>query len=155
MNGTWPQRILTRQFTAVDGRPQEEKRMQFRLTIDIGAEPSQIILAGQLHGLATLLWTTTEPLHPIEAQGVTDPRTMATVGKWEIVEEPKAGKTLADFANSGKLFKRPMHRNPYGFTAGSDHLREIRGGGTKNTFVDFARLTAEDLMATDWQEVTV
>ena len=73
----------------------------------------------------------------------------------EIVEEPKAGKTLVDFAKTRTpLFKRPMHRNPYGFTAGGDHLREIRGLGTKDTFVDFARLTAEDLTANDWEEVT-
>jgi hypothetical protein len=53
----------------------------------------------------------------------------------EIVEEPQAGKTLADFAKTRTpLFKRPMHRNPYGFTA--------------------ARLTAEDLTANDWEEVT-
>ena len=71
------------------------------------------------------------------------------------VEEPQAGKTLADFAKTRTpLFKRPMHRNPYGFTAGGDHLREIRGLGTKDTFVDFARLTAEDLTANDWEEVT-
>jgi DNA-directed RNA polymerase subunit RPC12/RpoP len=68
---------------------------------------------------------------------------------------PKAGKTLVDFAKTRTpLFKRPMHRNPYGFTAGGDHLREIRGLGTKDTFVDFARLTAEDLTANDWEEVT-
>ena len=71
--------------------------------------------------------------------------------------EPQAGKTLADFANSGKLFKRPMHANPHGFTAGSDHLREIRTSnwqGQHNVIADFPRLTREDLTATDWQEVT-
>jgi len=71
--------------------------------------------------------------------------------------EPQAGKTLADFANSGKLFKRPMHANPHGFTAGSDYLREIRTSnwqGQHNVIADFPRLTREDLTATDWQEVT-
>ena len=73
----------------------------------------------------------------------------------EAEKKPQAGKTLADFASTRTpLFKRPLHRNPYGFTAGSDHLREIRGFGTKDTFHDFARLTAEDLTATAWEEVT-
>ena len=71
-------------------------------------------------------------------------------------DEPKAGKTLADFAHSGKLFKRPMHANPHGFTAGSDSLKEIRTstwGDQINICSDFPRLTREDLTATDWEEV--
>jgi hypothetical protein len=71
---------------------------------------------------------------------------------------PKEGKTLADFAGSDKLFKRPMHANPHGFTAGSDHLKEIRTstwGGQVNVCADFPRLTREDLTATDWEEVTL
>lgn len=66
-------------------------------------------------------------------------------------EQPKAGKTLADFANSGKVFKRPQHAVSYAFTAGSQHLKEIMPDG-KTTYLP--RLTAEDLTATDWQEVT-
>jgi len=73
-----------------------------------------------------------------------------------LAKAKKAGKTLADFANSGKLFKRPMHANPHGFTAGSDSLKEIRTstwGGQVNICSDFPRLTREDLTATDWEEV--
>ena len=65
-------------------------------------------------------------------------------------DEPKAGKTLADFANSGKVFKRPQHAVSYAFTAGSQHLKEIMPDG-KTTYLP--RLTAEDLTATDWEEV--
>ena len=65
--------------------------------------------------------------------------------------KPLAGKTLADFANSepGKLFKRPMHFNPYTMR---DHLVEVEWSDRGRTFLP--RLTAEDLTATDWQEVT-
>ena len=74
------------------------------------------------------------------------------------VPEPREGRTLADFADARPyvLFKRPMHANPHGFTAGSDHLKEIRTsdwGGQHNVCADFPRLTREDLTATDWQEV--
>ena len=72
----------------------------------------------------------------------------------EPAPKQKKGKTLADFAGSVKLFKRPKHRNPYGFPAGSDQLREICfeiSGG--DSFADWPRLTAEDLTATDWEEV--
>lgn len=71
---------------------------------------------------------------------------------------PQAGKTLADFAKTKTpLFKRPMHGHPHGFTPGSEHLKEIRTSdwqGQHNVIADFPRLTAEDLVATDWQEVT-
>jgi hypothetical protein len=63
-------------------------------------------------------------------------------------DEPKAGKTLADFANSGKLFKRPMHFNPYTIR---EHLVEVEWSDRGRTFLP--RLTAEDLTATDWEEV--
>jgi hypothetical protein len=66
------------------------------------------------------------------------------------------GKTLADFANSDKLFKRPMHAKPHGFTARDSHLKEIRTSdwqGQHNVCADFPRLTREDLTATDWEEV--
>jgi hypothetical protein len=38
---------------------------------------------------------------------------------------PTAGRTLADFAGSDKLFKRPMHKNAYGFQQYGGQLREI------------------------------
>jgi len=62
-------------------------------------------------------------------------------------EEEPSGKTLADFAGSDKAFKRPQHGFPYAFD-GSRHLKEIING---KTF--WPRLTAEDLTATDWEEV--
>lgn len=65
---------------------------------------------------------------------------------------PQAGKTLADFANSeiGKLFKRKNHAVAYTFAShGSGHLKEIMPDGT----IYLPRLTAEDLTATDWEEV--
>jgi hypothetical protein len=67
-------------------------------------------------------------------------------------DEPKAGKTLADFANGeiGKLFKRRHHAVAYTFASrGSGHLKEIMPDGT----ISLPRLTAEDLTATDWEEV--
>jgi len=70
--------------------------------------------------------------------------------------QPKTGKTLADFAGSDKLFKRPKHAHPHGFTPGDQHLKEIRTSdwqGQHNVISDFPRLTAEDLTATDWEEV--
>jgi hypothetical protein len=71
------------------------------------------------------------------------------IGKWG--ETPKAGKTLAEFAGSEKVFKRSKHAVSYAFPRqGSGHLKEIMPDGT--TYLP--RLTAEDLTATDWQEVT-
>ena len=67
--------------------------------------------------------------------------------------EPREGKTLADFADSGKAFKRPMHANAYGFPAGCEHLQEISKEG-EWIIHKWPRLTAEDLTATDWEEVT-
>jgi hypothetical protein len=64
----------------------------------------------------------------------------------------KEGKTLADFAGTDKLFKRPMHRNPYAFQPHGGQLREISVSG-RDTFADWPRLTAEDITATDWEEV--
>jgi len=66
---------------------------------------------------------------------------------------PKAGKTLADFAGSDKLFKRPIHRNAYGFQQYGGQLREI-STSEAGTVADWPRLTAEDITATDWEEVT-
>jgi hypothetical protein len=60
--------------------------------------------------------------------------------------EPKAGKTLADFANSLNTFKRPKHGNAYVFL---EHLLEIDANGR----LFLPKLTAEDLTATDWEEV--
>ena len=65
--------------------------------------------------------------------------------------QPKTGKTLADFAGSDKLFKRPMHAHPYVFyQPGGGHLMEITADGRR---AFYPRLTAEDLTATDWEEV--
>ena len=63
---------------------------------------------------------------------------------------PTAGRTLADFAGSLKLFKRPMHSSPYTFNNGQ--FREVteRPNGCD---YHLPRLTAEDLTATDWEEV--
>ena len=47
---------------------------------------------------------------------------------------------------------RPMHRNAYGFPAGSNQLREISTSDA-GTYADWSMLTAEDLTATDWEEV--
>jgi hypothetical protein len=61
-------------------------------------------------------------------------------------------RTLADFADSGKAFKRPHHALVFAFMETSGFLKEFdieEGNPT------LARLTAEDLTATDWQEVTV
>lgn len=63
-------------------------------------------------------------------------------------EEPARGKTLADFVGSGKLFKRPMHFNPYTMR---EHLVEVEWSDRGRTFLP--RLTVEDLTATDWEEV--
>jgi hypothetical protein len=72
-------------------------------------------------------------------------------GMWADRHPPKReGKTLADFAGTDKVFKRPMHGFPYFFEARGDrHLKELING---KTF--WPRLTAEDLTADDWQEVT-
>ena len=64
----------------------------------------------------------------------------------EAEKKPQAGKTLADFAGSLKKFKRPMHSNAYVVW---EHLLEIDANGRKF----LPRLTAEDLTATDWEEV--
>ena len=64
-----------------------------------------------------------------------------------VAAEREAGKTLADFAHSGKLFKRPMHGCAYGFDR-SGYLKEYVNGGTY-----WPRLNVEDLTATDWEEV--
>ena len=60
------------------------------------------------------------------------------------------GKMLADFAGSLKLFKRPVHASPYTFNDGQ--MREVteRPNGCDYRL---PRLTAEDLTATDWEEV--
>jgi hypothetical protein len=66
--------------------------------------------------------------------------------------KPQEGKTLADFANSGKAFKRPHHALCYGFIETTGFLKEFdcpEGDGP----ITLARLTAEDLTATDWEEV--
>lgn len=132
--------------------------MQFRLTIELSNEDD-----GKLSNvdIETALQDAARQFHvpglPFEAHGRAHLLNGRAVGSWEIVEEPKAGKTLADFAHSGKLFKRPMHRNAYGFLAEcGSQLREISTsdwGGTINTCADVPRLTAEDATATDWEEV--
>ena len=71
----------------------------------------------------------------------------AVVAMREAEKKPQSGKTLADFAGSDEAFKRPQHGFPYAFD-GSRHLKEIING---KTF--WPRLTAEDLTATDWEEV--
>ena len=69
--------------------------------------------------------------------------------------KPKAGKTLADFAGSmrGKAFKRPHHHFCFGF--GSPYqgafLKEFDFENPPH--LSLPRLTAEDFMAEDWQEV--
>jgi len=66
-------------------------------------------------------------------------------------DEPKAGKTLADFAGSDKAFKRPHHALAYGFITVGGFLKEFDPNGDGP--ITLARLTAEDLKADDWQEV--
>lgn len=121
--------------------------MKFNLQIDLGNEPSAKNLAGQLHKEAVTFWTATEPLKP-QVWGIDDPRTMATAGKWEISE----GKTLADFAGSGKAFKRPHHALAFGFIETTGFLKEF-SYPDGDIGPSLARLTAEDLTATDWEEV--
>jgi hypothetical protein len=66
--------------------------------------------------------------------------------------EPREGKTLADFADSGKAFKRPHHALVFAFMETSGFLKEFDVEEGNPTL---ARLTAEDLTATDWQEVRI
>lgn len=150
----WPQRILTRQFTAVDGRPQEGERMKFKLVIDLdGVKMPKAAIAHALHGVAERLAIFNEGMAGEMDAQIPGPDGKA-FGSWEIVEEPKAGKTLADFAeqhsqNPDKVLKikRPeTHANAYIFTAYAGCVKESDGR--------LPRLTAEDLTATDWQEVT-
>lgn len=75
--------------------------------------------------------------------------TLTSAAEWHRQnDEAKIGKTLVDFAGSGpgKIFKRPKHGNAYTLR---DHLVEIDAEGRTYR----PRLTAEDLTATDWQEV--
>lgn len=75
----------------------------------------------------------------------------------EVAAQPKAGKTLADFARTRTpLFKRPMHGHPHGFIPGNEHLKEIHTfdrRGKHYTIAHLPQLTSEDLTAIDWQEV--
>ena len=116
--------------------------MKFVLEIDLGAKPDAKVLAVQLYRQANLFSTASEPLGP-QVWGIDDPRTMQTAGKWEIRER----KTLADLAGSTGLFKRPRHAVPYCWW--QDTLREAHEDGSRC----MPRLTAEDLTATDWEEV--
>jgi hypothetical protein len=61
-------------------------------------------------------------------------------------------RTLADFAGSGKAFKRPHHALVFAFMETSGFLKEFDVEEGNPTL---ARLTAEDLTATDWQEVQI
>jgi hypothetical protein len=61
------------------------------------------------------------------------------------------GKTLADFANTGKVFKRLKHGLSFGFIEIDGFLKEF--DMESGIVVGLARLTAEDLTATDWEEV--
>ena len=127
--------------------------MQFTLTIELGNQAMQTG-SDVIKSIRESLKGEEELEFDREVSGRLWDENGNIVGHWEAVD----GKKLADFANSGKLFKRPMHANPHGFTAGSDSLKEIRTstwGGQINICSDFPRLTREDLTATDWEEVTL
>lgn len=68
-------------------------------------------------------------------------------------QNPKAGKTLADFAGTDKAFKRPHHALAFGFIEIGGFLKEFNPNGDGP--ITLARLTAEDLKADDWQEAKI
>jgi hypothetical protein len=124
--------------------------MKFSLEINVDAAKSpKATICHAIHCLALRLVNFNEGMAG-ETEGRVGDDQGQPIGSWKIEEQPKAGKTLADFANSGKVFKRPQHAVSYAFTAGSQHLKEIMPDG-KTTYLP--RLTAEDLTATDWEEV--
>jgi hypothetical protein len=65
--------------------------MRFKLEIDLGEIEGLRTgrnLAGILHGLATMMWTATEPLQPIQKYGITDPRfPEKTAGYWQVMPD--------------------------------------------------------------------
>ena len=121
--------------------------MQFTLTIELGNQAMQTG-SDVIKSIRESLKGEEELEFDREVSGRLWDENGNIVGHWEAVD----GKKLADFANSGKLFKRPMHANPYGFIEGSQHLQEIGKSG-EWTVTNWPRLTAEDLTAPDWEEV--
>ena len=119
--------------------------MQFTLTIELGNEAMQTG-SDVIKSIRESLKGEEELEFDREVSGRLWDENGNIVGHWEAVE----GKKLADFANSGKVFKRPDHAAPYTFgPEGRDHLKEVESDGRKH----LPRLTSDDVTATDWEEV--